>query len=71
MQFEGGSSPGGIIVRSFLAIVVHGSSRGGCPLDPGLIQLLLLIFLHVIESLISKVIVDDVRKPMVLARGNR
>ena len=63
MQFEGGSSPGGIIVRSFLAIVVHGSSRGGCPL---LIKLLLLIFLHVIESLISKVIVDDVRKPMVL-----
>jgi hypothetical protein len=63
MQFEGGSSPGGIIVRSFLGIVVHGSSRGGCPL---LIQLLLLIFLHVVESLVSKVIVDDVRKPMVL-----
>ena len=66
MQFEGGSSPGGIIVRSFLAIVVHGSSRGRCPLYSGLIKLLLLIFLHVIESLISKVIVDDIWKPMVL-----
>lgn len=68
MQFEGGATPGRIIVRSFLAIVVHGSSRGRRPLDPGLIQLLLLlIFLHVVESLVSKVIVDDVGKNLVLA----
>jgi len=67
MQFEGGATPGGIIVRSFLAIVVHGSSRGRRPLDPGLVQLLLLIFLHVVESLVSKVIVDDIGKHLVLA----
>ena len=67
MQFEGGAAPGGIIVRSFLAIVVHGSSRGRRPLDPGLVQLLLLMFLHVVESLVSKVIVDDVRKHLILA----
>jgi hypothetical protein len=67
MQFEGGAAPGGIIVRSFLAIVVHGSSRGRRPLDPGLVQLLLLMFLHVVESLVSKVIVDDVGKHLILA----
>ena len=67
MQFEGSATPGGIIVRRFLAIVVHGSSSGRRPLDPGLIQLLLLMFLHVVESLVSKVIVDDVGKHLVLA----
>jgi hypothetical protein len=67
MQFEGGAAPGGIIVRSFLAIVVHGSSRGRRPLDPGLVQLLLLMFLHVVESLVSKIIVDDVGKHLILA----
>lgn len=67
MQFEGSATFGRIKVRSFLAIVVHGSSRSCCPFDPGLIQLLLLIFLHIIESLISKVIIDDIRKALVLA----
>jgi hypothetical protein len=67
MQFEGSATPGGIIVRSFLAIVVHSSSRGSRPLNPGLIQLLLLMFLHVVESLVSKVIVDDIRKTLILA----
>ena len=55
------------IHSSFLAIVVHGSSRGRRPLDPGLVQLLLLMFLHVVESLVSKVIVDDVGKHLILA----